>query len=107
MVEEKEKEKREKRKRGKERKGKERKKRKREKNKTTTLSEKKEEARNVSEQRDKGWIHVIHVHNTIHSADNNTAGQQTLANYPTQRKNERFVKHRDHPTHSYLSLIHI
>ena len=34
------------------------KKRKRERNKTT-LSEKKEEARNVSEQRDKGWIHVI------------------------------------------------
>ena len=33
------------------------KKRKREKNKTKTLSEKKEEARNVSEQRDKGWIH--------------------------------------------------
>ena len=65
------------------------KKRKREKNKTKTLSEKKEEARNVSEQRDKGWRHVIRVHDTIHSADNNTAGQQTLMNYPTQRKNER------------------
>ena len=65
------------------------KKRKREKNKTTTLSEKKEEARNVSEQRNKGWIHVIRVHDTIHSADNNTAWQQTLTNYPTQRKNER------------------
>ena len=50
------------------------KKRKREKNKTT-LSEKKEEARNISEQQDKGWIHVIRVHDTIHSADNNTAGQ--------------------------------
>ena len=77
------------------------KKRKREKNKTTTLSERKEEARNVSEQRDKGWIHVIRVHDTIHSADN-TAGQQTLTNYPTQRKNERFVKHRDYPLHSYI-----
>ena len=65
------------------------KKRKREKNKTKTLSEKKEEARNVNEQRDKDWRHVICVHNTIHSADNNTAGQQTLTNYPTQRKNER------------------
>ena len=73
------------------------KKRKREKNKTTTLSEKKEEVGNVSEQRDEGWIHVIRVHDTIHSADNNTAGQQTLTNYPTQRKNERFVKHRDYP----------
>ena len=66
------------------------KKRKREKNKTKTLSEKKEEARNVSEQRDNGWTHVIRVHDTIHSADNNTAGQQTLTNYPIQRKNERF-----------------
>ena len=78
------------------------KKRKREKNKTT-LSEKKEEARNVSEQRDKGWIHLIRVHDTIHSADNNTAGQQTLTNYPTQRKKERFVKHRDYPR---PSLVH-
>ena len=78
------------------------KKRKREKNKTTTLSEKKEEARNVSEQRDKGLIHVIRVHDTVHSADNNTTGQQTLTNYPTQRKNERFVKHRDYPPHSYI-----
>ena len=78
------------------------KKRKREKNKPKTLSEKKEEARNVSEQRDKGWIHVIRVHDTIHSADNNTAGQQTLTNYPTQRKNVRFVKHRDYPPHSYI-----
>ena len=69
------------------------KKRKREKNQRKTLSEKKEEARNVSEQRDKGWIHVIHVHDTIHSADNNTAGQKMLTNYPTQRKNEWFVKH--------------
>ena len=65
------------------------KKRKREKNKPKTLSAKKEEARNVSEQRDKDWTHVIRVHNTIHSADNNTAGRQTLTNYPTQRKNER------------------
>ena len=31
---------------------------------TTTLSEKKEEASNVSEQRDKGWIHVLRVHDT-------------------------------------------
>ena len=35
---------------------------------TTTLSEKKEEASNVSEQRDKGWIHVIRVHDTTHLA---------------------------------------
>ena len=35
---------------------------------TTTLSEKKEEASNVSEQRDKGWIHVMRVHDTTHLA---------------------------------------
>ena len=59
--------------------------------KTTTLSEKKEEASNVNEQRDKGWIHVIHVSTQYNplSSDNNMAGQQTLTNYPTQRKNEQ------------------
>ena len=59
--------------------------------KRKTLCEKKEEARNVSEQRDKGWIHVIRVHDTTHTfiSDNNTAGQQMLENYPTQRKTER------------------
>ena len=36
--------------------------------KTTTLSEKKGEASNVSEQRDKGWVHVIRVHDTTHLA---------------------------------------
>ena len=36
--------------------------------KTTTLSEQKEEASNVSEQRDKGWIHVIRVHDTTQLA---------------------------------------
>ena len=36
--------------------------------KTTTLFEKKEVASNVSEQRDKGWIHVIRVHDTTHLA---------------------------------------
>ena len=61
-------------------------KKKREKNKPKRLLKRK---RNVSEQRDNGWIHVIRVHDTIHSADNNTAGQHTLTNYPTQRKNER------------------
>ena len=32
------------------------------------VSEKKEEASNVSKQRDKGWIHVIHVHDKTHLA---------------------------------------
>ena len=57
---------------------------------TTTLSEKKEEASNVSEQRDKGWIHVIRVSTRYNPlSSDNTAGQQMLTNYPTQRKNER------------------
>ena len=33
---------------------------------TTTLFEQKEEASNVSKQRDKVWIHVIRVHDPIH-----------------------------------------
>ena len=37
-------------------------------NNKQTLSEKKEEAGNVSEQRDKGWIHVIRVLDTTHLA---------------------------------------
>ena len=37
-------------------------------NNKQTLSEKKEEAGNVGVQRDKGWIHVIHVHDTTHLA---------------------------------------
>ena len=85
------------------------KKRKREKNKTKTLSEKKEDARNVSEQRNKAWIHVTRVHDTIHPADNNTAGQQTLTNYPpphpptpTHTQMSGLVKHREYPPHSYI-----
>ena len=71
----------------------------------TTLSEKKEEARNVSGQRDKGWIHVIRVHDTIHSCDMPTTtrqGNTMLTNYSTLRKNERFIKHRAYPPHSYI-----
>ena len=58
-----------------------------EKREKTTLSEKKDKASNVSEQRDKGWIHLISVstRNNPLSSDNNMAGQQML----TQRKNER------------------
>ena len=36
--------------------------------KTTTLSEKKVEASNVSEQQDKGWIHIVRVHDPTHLA---------------------------------------
>ena len=52
-------------------------------NNNQTLSEKKGEGGNVSEQRDKGWIHVIPCtrYNPL-SSDNNTAGQQTLTRLP-------------------------
>ena len=79
--------------------GKEEEKREKQTKNTFSTNKQNEKARNVSEQRDKCWIHVIRVHNAIHSADNNTGGQHTRTNYPTQRKNERFVKHRDYPPH--------
>ena len=59
-----------------------------EKKQRNKLSQKKKEAGNGSEQRHNGWIHVIRVHDTTHLAVT-TAGQQTLANYHTQRKTGR------------------
>ena len=56
----------------------------------------------ISVSNDTGWIHAIRVHDTIHSVDSNRTGQQTLMNYSTQKKNERFVKHRARPCHSYI-----
>ena len=57
-------------------------------NNKQTLSEKKKEAGNVSEQRDNGWIHVIRVHDTTH-----------LAVTTTLRAGRRS---RDYPRHSYI-----
>ena len=56
-------------------------------NNKQTLSEKKE-AGNVSEQHDKGWIHVIRVHDTTH-----------LAVTTTLRGSRRS---RDYLPHSYI-----
>ena len=48
-----------------------------------TFSEKKEEAGNVSEQRDKGRIHVIRVHDTTHLAVTTTLrGSRRSQDYP-------------------------
>ena len=48
-----------------------------------TLSEKKEEAGNVSAQRDKGRIHVIRVHDTTHLAVTTTLlGSRRSRDYP-------------------------
>ena len=69
------------------------KKRKRE--KTTTLSEKKEEARHASEQRDKGWIHVIRVHDTTHLAVRTRQGNRRSRTTPGKERMSGLVKHRD------------
>ena len=70
---------------------------------TTTLSEKKEEASNVSEQRDKGWIHVIGVHDPTHLAVITTrqGGSRRSRTTPHKERMRGLVKHRDSP-----SLVH-
>ena len=69
---------------------------------TTTLSEKKEEASNVSEQRDKGWIHVIRVHDTTHLAVTTRQGNRRSRTTPHKERMRGLVKHRDYPPHSYI-----
>ena len=71
--------------------------------KARTLSEKKEEASNVSEQRDKGWIHVIHVHDTTHLAVTTTQqGNRRSRTTPHKERMRGLVKHQDYPPHSYI-----
>ena len=65
---------------------------------TTTLSEKKVEASNVSEQRDKGWIHVIRVHDTTHLTVTTTRqGNRCSQTTPHKERMRGLVKHRDYP----------
>ena len=72
--------------------------------KTTTLSEKKKEASNVSEHRDKGWIHVIRVHDTTHLAVTTRQGNRRSRTTPHKDRMRGLVKHRDYPPHSrYIS----
>ena len=55
-------------------------------NNKQTLSEKKEEAGNVSEQCDKGWIHVIRIHDTTYLAVTTTLwGSRRSRDYPLTR----------------------
>ena len=70
--------------------------------KTTTLSEKKEEASNVSEQRDKGWIHVICVDDTTHLAVTTRQGNRRSRTTPHKERMRGLVKHRDYPPHLYV-----
>ena len=70
---------------------------------TTTLSEKKQEASNVSEQQDKGWIHVTRVHDTTHLAVTTTQhGNRRSRTTPHHERMSDLVKHRDFPLHSYI-----
>ena len=62
---------------------------------TTTLSEKKEKASNVIEQREKGWIHVIRVHDTTHLAVTTTRqGYRRSRTTPHKERMRGLVKHR-------------
>ena len=73
------------------------------KKKKKNLSEKKEEARNVSKQRDKGWIHVIRVHDTTHLAVTTTLrGRRRSRTTPHKERLSGLVKQRDYPPHSYI-----
>ena len=72
-------------------------------NNKQTLPEKKEEAGNVSEQRDKGWIHVIRVHDTTHLVVTTTLrGSRRSRTTPHKERLSDLVKHRDYPPHSYI-----
>jgi len=74
-----------------------------EREKTTTLSEKKEVASNVTEQRDKDWIHVICVHDTTHLAVTTTRqSNRRSRTTPHKERMSGLVKHRDYPPHSYI-----
>ena len=61
---------------------------------TKTLSQKKEEAINVSEQRDRGWIHVIRVHDTTHLAVTTTRqDNRRTRTTPHKERMSGVVKH--------------
>ena len=64
---------------------------------------KKEEARNVSEQYVKGWIHVIRVHNPTHLAVTTTLqGCRCSWTTPHKERLSSLFKHQDYPPHSYI-----
>ena len=69
--------------------------------KTTTLSEKKEEASNASKQQNKDWIHVIHVHNTTHLAVTQQGNRRSRTTLHKERM-RGLIKHQDYPPHSYI-----
>ena len=67
-------------------------------NNKQTLSEKKETAGNISEQRDNGWIHVIRVHDTTRLAVTTALrGSRRSRTTPHKERMSGLVKHRDNP----------
>ena len=63
-----------------------------------TLSEKKEEARHVSEQQDKGWIYIIRVHDTTHLAEWQHSRATDAHKLPhTKKEWAGSLQHRDYP----------
>ena len=63
---------------------------------------KQQQARNVSEQRDKGYIHVIRVHDTTNLAVTTRQGNRRSRTTPHKETIRGLVKHRDYPPHSYI-----
>ena len=64
---------------------------------------KRKEARNVSEQHDKSWIHVIRVHDTTHLAVTTTLqGHRRSWTTPHKERLSGSVKHWDYPPYSYF-----
>ena len=61
-----------------------------------------EEASNVCEQRDKGWIHVIRVHDTTNIAVTTRQGNRRSRTTPHKERMRDLVKHRDYSPHSYI-----
>ena len=71
--------------------------------KTKNQQQQNQEAGNVSEQRDKGWIHVIRVHDTTHLAVTTTlGGSRRSRTTPHKERLSGLLKHLDYPPHSYI-----
>ena len=68
------------------------------KQKQKTQQQQNQEAGNVSEQRDKGWIHVIRVHDTTHLAMTTTLGGSRRSRAtPHKERLSGLLKHLDYP----------
>ena len=71
---------------------------------TTNHFPKRRKRQELCVQRDKGWIHVILVHDTTHLAVTTTrqGGNRRSRTTPHKERMRGLVKHRDYPPHSYI-----